>query len=293
MRNDISLPRRIRYWLEYALVRFGFWLFRTIGRNRSSNFGGWLARKIGPCLSSHQTALENIKMALPNLSEKDRSVVLGQMWENLGRNAAEIPFVSNFEISDTDVVMVGQEHLDSFMQSGRAALFVSGHYGPWEAMALAGKYCEVDMTVVYRAANNPMVDAYFQKERQDVGFNFVPKGKSGARAIIRALHSNEPVALLNDQKQNSGVPIPFFGRDAMTATAVADFACRLNLPVYPLRTERREDGRIQITIYPPLFAPSGGHTKENVVSFLTTINEVYESWIRERPDHWFWVHNRW
>jgi KDO2-lipid IV(A) lauroyltransferase len=293
MLKKISTSRRIRYWLEYILARSIFALFRVIGRKRASLVGGWIGRKVGPFLSAHKTAVDNIARAMPELSDEDRKAALKGMWTNLGRNAAEIPFVREFSINDEDVEFHGSEHLDEFLKSGKPALFITGHYGPWEATMLAGQYCKVDVSIVYRAANNPMVEKYVQKERQGVGYKFVPKGKTGARAIIKALKNNEPVALLNDQKQNSGVSVPFFGRDAKTATAVADFACRMNLPVYPIRSERTADDGIKVTVYPAIYAPSDGDPQQNVLSFLTTINEIYEEWIRERPDHWFWVHNRW
>ena len=293
MHKKISVGKRFRYWIEYILARFVFWSFRRLGRQKASDFGAWLGQHIGPRLAVHQTAEKNLKMALPNLSDIERIKILKDMWGNLGRNAAEIPFVREFLFSASDVELVGLEYLDEYMASGEPAIFVTGHFGPWEATALAGKYCNVDVNIIYRAANNPMVDAYFQKERAGVGYNFVPKGKNGARAILKALKAKKPVALLNDQKQNNGIAIPFFGREAMTATAIADFACRMKLPVYPIRAERLEGGRMRVTVYKALYAPQDGDPKENVVRFLTTINEMYEQWIREKPDHWFWVHNRW
>jgi Kdo2-lipid IVA lauroyltransferase/acyltransferase len=26
---------------------------------------------------------------------------------------------------------------------------------------------------------------------------------------------------------------------------------------------------------------------------MTQVNQVLERWIREQPDHWFWLHRRW
>ncbi|OUR77490.1 hypothetical protein A9Q83_11100 [Alphaproteobacteria bacterium 46_93_T64] len=292
MPKSISLRRQVRYWLEWLAVRFSFWTFRLLGQKKSSALGGWIGRKIGPRLSAHKIAINNLKLAMPELGKGDRAQIIDKMWDNLGRNASELPFIGR-DTSFEDVELVGLEHLDAFVQSGKSALFVSGHYGPWELTSLAGKYCNKNVCVVYRSANNPMVEAFFQKERKGSGYNLVPKGKSGARAILAALKKNEAVALLNDQKQNSGVPIPFFGRDAMTATAIADFACRQNLPVYPMRAERLDGGKTRLTVYAPIFAATSDDRKQDVIQFLTRINVIYENWIKERPDHWFWVHNRW
>jgi len=287
-------PRRwFRYRIEYMLVRLAFWAFRLIGRKKASAIGGWIGRKVGPHLSANQTAIDNLKTAMPEFSDDERSAILDKMWDNLGRNAAELPFVHELDFMSPDFELVGREYLDEYIASDQPAFFITGHYGPWEATGVAGKYVERDMCIVYRPANNPWVEEYFQKERASSGYHFVPKGKSGAREILKALKIKKPIVLLNDQKQNNGIAIPFFGRDANTATAVADFACRMDLPVYPVRAERLENGRLRVTVSKAMYAPKGEDAQQNVVQFLTAINELYESWIRERPDHWFWVHKRW
>ena len=45
--------------------------------------------------------------------------------------------------------------------------------------------------------------------------------------------------MLVDQKMNDGIPVPFFGRDAMTAPALALLALRYDCAVVPIRMERR------------------------------------------------------
>ncbi|MGH6980073.1 MAG: lauroyl acyltransferase, partial [Stellaceae bacterium] len=31
----------------------------------------------------------------------------------------------------------------------------------------------------------------------------------------------------------------------------------------------------------------------DALALMTQINSRLEEWIRERPDHWFWLHRRW
>ena len=61
--------------------------------------------------------------------------------------------------------------------------------------------------------------------RSDRG-EFIPKGAVGARADHGALRRGTHLALLADQKMNDGIPVPFFGRPAMTAPALAVLALR-------------------------------------------------------------------
>ncbi|MBL4806492.1 MAG: hypothetical protein JKY31_04295 [Rhodobacteraceae bacterium] len=79
----------------------------------------------------------------------------------------------------------------------------------------------------------------------------------------------------------------------MTAPAVAEIAYRTGVPIYLMRTDRLENGKFRFTIYPKLSMPDTGDHDADVYSVLKSINGIYEDWITERPDHWFWVHNRW
>jgi KDO2-lipid IV(A) lauroyltransferase len=282
-----------KYRLEWIAVRIMMAIFRLPGRDRAARFGGWLARKVGPRMHVHRLARENMKMALPGMTDRDVEKNLFSMWDNLGRNVGEIPF--NREIlDDTEAVeIVGEEYLTAHVENGKAAFFVTAHYGPWELVALVGRRFGKRAIGIYRAANNPLVEKYFQEMRADPSYRFVPKGNEGARTILKAARNGGAIVLLNDQKLNTGVAVPFFGHEAMTAPAVAEIACKMDVPVYPMRAERLEGGRRRLTIYPALETSRMGDRKADVFALLKAINETYEQWITERPDHWFWVHNRW
>lgn len=293
MPEGMGASKKLRYRLEWLVVRFAFCLFHLIGRKRASGFGSWLARKIGPRMKVHGLARRNMTRALPELSEQQIDLHLTEMWDNLGRNVAEFPFVGEMDAQSADVEIVGGEIVDKVYGEGKSAFFVTAHYGPWELSIIVAKYFKGHANVVYRAANNPLVDDYFQATRFNEGVSFIPKGSKGARGILKAIKNKEVVALLNDQKQNSGVPVPFFGRDAMTAQPLAELSCKYDLPIYPLKSERLDNGTMRVTIQEPIFPPSTGDRQADVIALLTTVNGIYEDWIRAKPGHWFWVHNRW
>jgi KDO2-lipid IV(A) lauroyltransferase len=116
---------------------------------------------------------------------------------------------------------------------------------------------------------------------------------TGAREIISILKKGEHVGMLVDQKLNEGMAIPFFGRDAMTAEAVALFALRIKCKLYPARIERLHGVHFRFSIYPPLHVENTGDREKDVRKVLTDINMLLESWIRERPEQWLWTHRRW
>jgi KDO2-lipid IV(A) lauroyltransferase len=98
--------------------------------------------------------------------------------------------------------------------------------------------------------------------------------------------------MLVDQKLNEGILVPFFGRPAMTATALALLALRFDCDVLPARVERLHGARFRLTVSRPLPLPRGGGADAEVTALTTTVTAVLEAWMRDRPEEWRWVHRR-
>lgn len=92
---------------------------------------------------------------------------------------------------------------------------------------------------------------------------------------------------------NDGLAIPFLGRDAMTAPAVAQLALRFNLPIIPVHIVRLGNGRFRMVCEAPLQAKRTGDRHADIRSICVAMNETLERWIRERPGAWLWLHRRW
>lgn len=92
---------------------------------------------------------------------------------------------------------------------------------------------------------------------------------------------------------NDGIAVPFFGRPAMTAPALAQFALRFDCPVVPARVERLGGARFRLTIQPPLEIQKSGDRQADVLAAMTEVNRIIEGWVRDRPDQWLWLHRRW
>jgi KDO2-lipid IV(A) lauroyltransferase len=171
-------------------------------------------------------------------------------------------------------------------------IFFSGHIANWEIGMLAGVQYGISVAQIYRAANNPLMDRMIARFRSDRG-EFIPKGAVGARRAITALRRGTHLALLADQKMNDGIPVPFFGRPAMTAPALAVLALRFDCDVLPLRVERLDGARFRVTVFPPLPLARSGEPHADAAALMVRVNATLEAWIRDRPEQWLWVHRRW
>jgi len=99
--------------------------------------------------------------------------------------------------------------------------------------------------------------------------------------------------MLADQKMNDGTPVPFFGRPAMTAPALAALALRFDCDVLPARVERLAGTHFRLTVFPALPLPRTGDSHADAAALMAQVNAILETWIRDRPEQWFWVHQRW
>ncbi len=287
-----------RELLEAAALRTTLLLLRRLGPRRASDLGGRLARLIGPWLPVSRVADANLARALPGLDAGARVQVIRGVWDNLGRTVAELPHLASFErtTKGPGFEIAGEHHFAALRDSGRPAIFISGHFGNWELVLPLAAWLGMPVSGIYRAASNRRVDAAIQSLRQTAlgpRAAMFPKGREGAIAALRHLSAGGSLGLLADQKMNDGIPVPFFGRDAMTTPGPAQFALRFGLPILPVHTIRLGPARIRIIIDPPIMLSPTGDTRADVRAAMGKINAIIERWVRENPASWLWLHRRW
>jgi len=277
--------------LEAFAARLGLALLRALPLDRASAVAGFMARLAGPRLGVHRVAERNLRRALPDLDDAAVARTLKGMWDNLGRTVGELAHLD--ELLPGRIEIVGAEHIEALRDDGMPGIAVAMHYGNWELPPLVMRHFGMKTLSVYRAANNPAVDAMIQELRDVAGQDYAPKGSRAARDLLGALRAGGHVGLLVDQKQNNGISVPFFGREAMTAPAAAELALRFDCPVVALRVERLGGARFRFTAEAPFRLDSTGDKTADLAAGMRRIHTIFERWITERPDHWFWVHRRW
>ncbi len=286
---------RVLYWpAELAAFSLGIRALRLLPVDWASALGGFLTRSVGPRLRVNGRALASLRIAFPELAEARRREIAAAMWENLGRVAAEYAHLDRITAPDSGRVEVVQvEHIQSLGRDGRAGILASGHLGNWEILPVMAARIGLELTGVVREPNNPMVRPLLRRIRGVAGGALVNKGADGAKQAIAVLRQGGALAMLVDQKMNDGIPIAFFGHEAMTAAAPAQLALRFDCPLVPVRVERLGGARFRVTCYPPLQPARTGDRSADAAALMAQFYELLESWIRERPEQWLWLHRRW
>ena len=286
--NTLTWLRSIKYIPEGFLLLLALLILRMLPLDFASYIMGKIARFIGPYLKVHKTAYNNLKLAMPELSEDDCTVILNDMWDNLGRVIGEYPHFARPEMSRR-ITIKGLENLEGFLKSGKAAVFVSGHFANWEMVPLATSLFGLPTAIIYRQLNNPVAEWICCKIRKNYTKGMFKKGRMGAVQSIKTLNEGNALAMLIDQKLNDGSPVQFFGRPAMTATAAARLAIKFQAPILAGRIVRGMGVNFTLIIDSPVdYTPDA-----DAIEITTKLNQMLERWIREYPSQWFWVHKRW
>ena len=285
--------------LIHRLENFGFTAymrhFERMPLDRASAAGAdWLVR-LGPLSTAHRTAQRNLRLAFPDENEAWRTEVAKAMWANIGRTVAEYPHLPQINAyrEDSRITVENAERLDAIRESGKGAVFISGHFANWELMPIAIAQRPTPCQMTYRPANNPLIDDRIMEIRRSYGAKLQSaKGVEGGVGLLRALKKGWSIALMNDQKYNEGIRAPFFGYDCMTADGPTRLARRFGALLQPMSV-KRDGAHFHAVVHEPLPIDADQPDDVALPASIARINAFMEARIREAPEQWFWVHNRW
>ena len=285
------IRKTIRYLFEMQFVLSSYILCKILKIDKSSKFYGYIAESLGPLLSVSRRADNNLKKAMKELNDLERKKIIKKMWNNLGRTSAEFFNLNSLLEKEDRISIKGVEILEEYKNKG--VIFVSGHLANWEVIPIVILRKSKNVATVYRDSNNFLFNNLMIKQRKIITQNQFSKGPTGIKEILNFLENNGSVAMLVDQKLSNGVSASFFNMKAMTASTPAALALKYGYPVVPLTVKRIKDVNFEVEFSPEIKIEETGNIKEDELNFTNKINEFLELKIREKPEDWFWLHNRW
>jgi KDO2-lipid IV(A) lauroyltransferase len=195
------------------------------------------------------------------------------------------------------VEMEGLEHFEAGIAQGKGLLTIIAHFGNWELMPVTVplflKFLKPSY-IVYRPLDSPVLDNMVEHVRTINGNEMIPKGGSGKR-IMELLKENHAIAILSDQNvaAREGVFVDFFGRPACTGVGLAVLALRSGAPVLPMFMARQKSGKYKFILKPLVEISRTGDYEKDLLENTQRFTKVVEDVVREYPDQWFWIHQRW
>jgi KDO2-lipid IV(A) lauroyltransferase len=300
--EDKPAGRRWTKPLEWWLTRRFIRALELAGRVTPRAALVPLGRSLG--ILAYRTMPRYRKVALANLrraygdewTDARIEATARESFRHLGITLVEFflrqPRITMEEV-EREVRFVGQEHFEAAFARGKGAILVTAHYGNWEMMGPRLARAGYAVSAVSRTADDPGLENMIEAIRTRTGLRQIPR-RQAARQGLAALRRNEILAILLDQNTlEGGVFVPFFGYPASTATGPALFSLKTGAALVPTFCLREADGTHTMKAWPAIYPEAAGDRSRAVQELTAAVTRVIELQIRERPELWFWLHNRW
>ncbi|MCP4430285.1 MAG: LpxL/LpxP family Kdo(2)-lipid IV(A) lauroyl/palmitoleoyl acyltransferase [Gammaproteobacteria bacterium] len=280
-------PRYWPMWLTIGLLRLISFLPYKIQLGLGRHLGSLIQLVSGPRQRIVDTNLEN---CLPDLPAKQRQQIKNRCYKNIGVSLLEMSMCwwwSEQRLRPLAEIR-GKEHIDEALASGRGVILLTGHFTSLEIGArLLALFMPIQ--VMYRTQKNRLFDSYLYSKRNRYFVNTI--SRKNTRQLIKGIKNQIPTWYAPDQnfRKERNVFAPFMGVQTATITASSRLAQSSGAVMLPFYPERKRDGSGYILwIDPPIDNfPSG----DDVID-ASAINNSIENFVRQHPDHYMWIHQR-
>lgn len=287
---------RLRHRLEYALVLSVRFVSGVVPAGLALGLGSMVGLVFYAIDRSHRRlAVSQLRAAFPMRTESECRAIARRTFIHFGRSLVMVLRVSTLSASEllNLVDVEGEDRIRTALAAGHGAIVFSGHFGYWELHGLVHALVLAPMSVLARPLDNPYLHALLERMRRATG-NQVIYRQGALRRVLRALQSNECVAILIDQHIHGAdaVPVDFFGRPAATTAALATLALRTGAPLVPAFAIPLPGGRCRVIYEHPVEMPSTT-SADPVLELTQRCTDVLEMYVRRYPHLWLWMHRRW
>jgi len=286
----------IKYLLEFIIVIFLFIFFKLIGRKLSSDLGCKIAKNLGFKFKSKERTIANIRRAFPTLDTLNKQKYLEEMWCNIGRTFSEYVYLKNFREDSGHIILEGMEILDQIKSTKKPTVFISGHFANFELMAMELDRNNLNIAAIYRPLNNIFLNPLMEFWRKKYICNFqihkkIPgKEGNGTKALLKAVHNKNNIAVMVDQAITQGTKINFFNEPAFTTSIPSQLALKYNYQIVPISIKRLDKYYFKMKILNPIPIDPNNDNEQTIG---VKINQEMEKIILANPGQWIWTHNRW
>ena len=282
----------IKYFFEFIIIKFFFFIFKIFGYKISSTIGEFLGKSFGPIFRSNNKILNNLEKSNIGNSNHERNKMISNMWGNYGRILSEYIFLNKFKNGELNdhIKINGLNNLDKIIKEKKPVVFISGHFNNFELMAMQIEKIGIKIATIYRPLNNIFLNFIMENIRtKHICKKQIKKGIGGLKDLLKLNKEGYSTALMIDQRVSQGSKLDFFNEKAFTTTIPAQLVKKFNIPVVPIFIERFDGIKFQMKVQKPIYFPDDCSIDDITVK----LNKILEKMILESPNYWIWSHNRW
>ncbi len=286
-------------WLAYAAVRAVFAVMQAFPVNWNLRTGRLLARLWMWAMPRHRDrAIAHLTASLGDdyTPAQIRRIARGCL-ESIAMFAVEavcLPRLLNRATWPRFVRLVNFHETLRHIVEGQGLILVTGHYGSFEVMGHILACLGLDVVAIMRPLDNVYLNRFLVESRGTHGLTLLDKKGATADAEKR-LGAGALLSFVGDQDAGrKGVFVDFFGQPASTYKSIGLLAMATKSPIVVGYARRRGNVARYDAVVERVIHPDEWADREDPLRWITqTYTAALESFIREAPDQYLWIHRRW
>jgi KDO2-lipid IV(A) lauroyltransferase len=253
-----------------------------------------------------KVALRNLELVFPEKTLAERKKIMRASFKELATNIYSFAKNPRLTEQEVDKILV-QDKREEIMRvmgaaqaqaAGKGILIATAHFGNFELGSQFYSFVFGPVFILARGFKLRRFNAWWNSRREMFGHTVFDR--AGAyREIEHRLSAGNMVAVLFDQNvvKKHAVFVDFFGIKAATTKSLALAVLRTGAPfvlvvLVRIGFDRYTYRAMNITI--PSDTPEFQKLSldEKVALIMEQTHRGLEQYIRENPEHWFWIHRR-
>lgn len=215
-----------------------------------------------------------------------RRVVRGVL-RNASKNYLDLIRIPRMksEAIKKQVIPHGVHHLVDALARGKGVMLVTAHFGSFDVAVQLLAVHSVRTTIPVEALEPERLLDHVVSLRRNKGLNIIPAKSGALQAMIEALRNGEIVLTACDRDVTGEAPKTlFFGEETRLPDMAVRIALRTGAAIIPVFNIRRDDGRYDVYVEPPIEVASNGNG--TVAKHMNEVIRVMEKYIRSCPEQW-------
>lgn len=281
------------HYFSYLIILVVTWPIRWLPYPAIHWLGGVLGRAAFYLLKSYRKrTLSNLALATDlHLSPSEIRKIAKASFENLMITCLEYPKLASEKRIERIATCENPEVAERLMREGKPVIFFCAHQANWEILFLEGTN-RMPGVAIGRPIKNPYLYNFVMGMREKFGGKIIAP-KNAIKEGLKALKKGAFLGIVGDQgRPDSGYSCPFFGRMAYSSPIPAILSHRTGSPII-VATTKRVGGRYLIHYSDPIWPNRDSPMELEIDRMMRECLRLLEKTIREIPEQWLWIHNRW
>ncbi len=238
---------------------------------------------------------DNLRHVLgPAASEATIRSTSRQVLRNLAKNYFDLIKMPHLRPQDIQRLVRAHNvhYLVDAVARGKGVVLVTAHYGSFDMAVQVLAARSVQTTILVEALQPPRLLDHVIALRSSQGLNVIPARSGALQAILRSLRRGEMVVFACDRDLTRDSPkAVFFGEETGMPDIAVRLALRTGAAIVPVFNRRRDDGRYDVWVEPPIEVSRAGNG--SAAEYARQIIEIMERYIRSCPQQWVVVESIW